>query len=599
MRIGPPAGTSFVKNLRRLIALVRPYRLQVLAALGLAILASFLNLPVPFIIQKAIDGVVEKEMAAWPGLALGLLIVFAAQASVHFGRAFLIDRVGQKIGSDLRHLLYSRLQQVGLCYYDKTPTGAILSRLMDDVGVVQTLITSNTLTILTDLCTALAVAAILLGRSVLFCLAVLAMLPVYAIVFRCFGSRIRQSSEEVRERLDTVFGHLKQKFDGILVVKSFAREESEINAFASEIHAAHRPRLDVERMSAAFSNLSLLLQGLGASLIFALGVLEALHGRMTPGEVISMTALAGLLFAPAARLADLTSAFHRASVSVDRLHEILDQETEMSTPGRPLSLGQAHGLVEFDGVNFSYRPGEPVLRDVRLLIKPGTKVALVGPTGSGKSTLLNLLLRFYDPIQGEIRLDGTPIGRLALPDLRRQIGLVPQDAVIFRESLADNIRYGALEADDRQVEEAAKAALVHEFARKLPQGYKTRIGEGGFKLSQGERQRVAIARAICKNPAVVVLDEATSSLDSSSEALIQAALANLFRNRTVFVIAHRMCTVTDADVIVVLREGKIVQIGKHDELMASRAGLYRWLYERQVGSWEEPRTVREPLLSSA
>jgi ATP-binding cassette, subfamily B, bacterial MsbA len=304
------------------------------------------------------------------------------------------------------------------------------------------------------------------------------------------------------------------------------------------------------------------------------------------------------LLTPATRLADLTSLFQQAAASIDRLGEILDQESDVREAERPLALGRARGLVEFDRITFAYQPGRPVVHDIRLRVEPGMKVALVGPTGCGKSTLINLLMRFYDPTWGEVRLDGTPLPRLALADVRRQIGVVPQETVIFRQSLADNIRYGVPDAEDRQVEEAARAALVHDFAVSLPQGYATVVGEGGHRLSQGQRQRVAIARALCKNPALVVLDEATSSLDTRSETFVQAALANLLRGRTSFIIAHRLSTIFDADLIVVLSEGRVVQMGTHPELLAEHGGLYHALCARQFGD-VRARRGRRPVAASA
>jgi ABC-type multidrug transport system fused ATPase/permease subunit len=387
----------------------------------------------------------------------------------------------------------------------------------------------------------------------------------------------------VRSQLDAIFGQLKQKFDGALVVKAHACEEDEITRFSAQIAAAHETRLRLERMNSAFSSVNLLLSGVGSSLVFAVAAWEASWGRMTPGEVVLMASMAVLVFAPVARLADLASVYEQARASMNRLNEIIDQAPAIPDLARPLPLLSATGLVEFKEVGFHYEEGQPVLADISFRIEPGMKVAIVGPTGSGKTTLMNLLMRFYDPTSGAIRLDGEALDRLAVGDLRKQIGIVAQEPVIFRQSLADNIRYGAGNVSQTVVEAAARAALVDEIAAGLPNGYQTLIGEGGYKLSQGERQRIAIARALCKNPALVVLDEATSSLDAPSEALIQAALANLLRGRTAFIIAHRLATVADADLIVVLDQGRVVQVGKHTDLLAQPDGLYGQLLRGQFG----------------
>jgi subfamily B ATP-binding cassette protein MsbA len=555
-----------------------------LLACGLALLTCLLNLPIPLLVRGLIDRTAAGEgPLVLPAYVSGLLAVCLIQAAVNLGNARIMGRVGLEIARDLRHGLYARLQRIGVSYYDKTPAGVILSRLTDDVTAVQNLISGQTLAILTDLGTAVVVSLLLLWQSPRLFLLAAAFVPVYVVSLRWFGCRIRSGVTQVRERLDTVFSHLKAKIDGVLVVKACGREEAEMAEFSAQIGAAHAPRVQVERMAAALANVSLAISGLGVALVFAAGAAEAVNGRLSPGAVAASAALAALLFGPLARLADLTSVFHTASVSVSRLGDVLDREPDVPEPEQPVPLGRARGLVEFDQVGFGYKVGQPVLWDVRLRIEPGMRVALVGPTGCGKTTLVNLLQRFYDPTWGEIRLDGVPLCRLALAELRRQIGVVPQEPVLFRGTLADNIRYGVPEADQSRLEAAAKAALVHDFVSRLPDGYATIIGEGGYKLSQGERQRVAIARALCKDPALVMLDEATSSLDTAGEALIQSALANLLRGRTSFIIAHRLATVTSADLIVVLDGGEVVQLGTHAELFADPDGPYRNLCLRQFG----------------
>ncbi len=579
-----------MNTLRRIAGWLAPYRTLMVLALLLTTLAALCNLPVPLLVQELIDRVVTRgQWRTLPFYAAGLLLVFAAQAGLVLCNGLLIGRIGQGVVRDLRHSLYDRLQRLSLAYYDKTPSGAILSRLMDDVGAIQIFVTSQTFTILTDLGTTVAISALLLARDWRLALVVLCITPLFAVNFRFFMKQIRATSTIIREKMDLLFGNLKAKLDGTIVIKAYAREPEEIADFAMQLDDVHVPRVKESNLGAAFSNISAAIGGVGTALVFAVGAWEVLRGRLTPGQVISTSALSGMVFGPVARLADLAYVFEQTAASVGRLGEILDLKPDVREPTPqevqtpPEHAGHVRGAIEFDRVGFSYVPRQPVVWDIRLNVEPGMKIALVGPTGCGKSTLVNLLMRFYDPGWGEIRLDGVPIQRMPTRRLRQQIGVVLQDPVVFRLTLADNIRYGAPGASDAAVEAAARAALVHNYAMALPEGYQTLVGEGGFKLSQGERQRLAIARALCIAPAVVVLDEATSSLDTASESLIQAALANLLHGRTALIIAHRLSTIVDADRIVVMDGGLIVQVGTHAELLDDRSGLYRQLCARQFG----------------
>jgi len=574
-----------VHTFRRIWRWLRPYRHWVLVASLFTGLGCILNLLAPLLVQELIDQVITagnwERLAFYP---LALFAVFVGQAVLGMVNGLVISHVGQSLVRNLRHEVYDKLQRLGLSFYDKTPTGSIIARIMDDVGAIQMFVTGQSFSILTDLATTVAITILLFTRNFRLALIMLAIVPLYALNFRYFMTQIRQTSQVIREKMDVLFGHLKEKLDGVLVIKAHATESSERTGFVAELEDAHGPRVRESRLRASFGNLSGAISGVGTSLVFGVCGFEVLAGRMTPGEVVSTAALAGLLFGPIARLADLAYVFEQAGASVDRLGEILDLEPEVAEPTNPEPLVRACGHVAFDRVGFGYVPGQPVVWDIRLDLQPGQKVALVGPTGCGKTTLVNLLLRFYDPTWGEVRLDGTSLRNLASADLRRQIGVVLQEPMIFRASVADNIRYGNPQATDEQVEAAARAALVHDFASALPQGYKTIVGEGGHKLSQGERQRLAIARALCLDPALVIFDEATSSLDSASEALIQAALVNLLRGRTALIIAHRLSTIVDSDQIVVMEGGLIIQKGSHAQLMANRDGLYAQLCLRQFGA---------------
>lgn len=538
----------------------------------------------PLIVQGLVDDVVAPR--AWdqlPWYAAALGAVFAAQAAIGFANTMVVGHVGQRLVRDMRHQLYDRLQQLSLGYYDRTPTGAIISRMMDDVGAIQTFVTGQTFTILTDLGTTFAIAGLLFWRNWRLALVVVLFAPLYGLNFRFFMKKIRATNKIIRERMDILFGHLKEKLDGVAVVKAHAREAAEVVGFVAELDDAHGPRVQEVRLRTAFGNLSAAISGLGTASVFGMGAMEVLHGRMSPGEVISTAALAGMLFGPIARLADLAYVFEQAGASVDRVGEILDLKPEVAEPEQPVTLDRIRGEVRFDQVRFAYGDGPTVLDGIDLHIRPGQKVALVGPTGCGKTTMVSLLLRFYDVNSGAILLDGVPIGRLNSRAVRRRVGIVPQEPVVFRGTIAENIRYGNPEATDDQTEAAARAALVHDFTMELPDGYATIVGEGGHKLSQGQRQRLSIARALCMDPALVILDEATSSLDTLSEALIQKALKNLLAGRTAIIIAHRLSTIVDSDLIVVMEQGRIVQQGAHADLIADPIGKYHRLCVSQFG----------------
>jgi ABC-type multidrug transport system fused ATPase/permease subunit len=566
-----------------------PYRFRLTAATALAIAACSLALVGPLLIQRLLTGAGRgHNLTSLIVPACLLAIAVILHAILSSTNSWLLGSIALEIGRKLRLTLYSRLHQMPVAWFDRTPGGAIISRLMDDVAVIQGIASSQTLVTLIDLGIAFGAAMWLCTRSWKLALVIILIVPLYAVIFRFFTRRIRAGSFDIRRQLDQLFGGLKQKIDGIHVIRATAAEAAEISQFTRQIGQLHVPRLQVNGLGISFSNLCAGLGGIGASLLFAIGAAEVSSGQLTVGELIAACVLCGLLFAPIARFSDLAAQYHQAFASFTRLGELLNQpidgdllessafSTQITAPAR------LAGAISFRHVSFAYVPGQPVLKDFSLHIKAGSKVALVGRTGSGKTTVMNLLLRFYEPSTGCVFIDDQPLCEYSNSSLRQHIGVVSQEPVIFRGTLADNIHYGTPAASSQQITAAAEAALIHDFALSLPEKYKTFVGEGGHPLSQGQRQLIALARLFCKDPSIILLDEATSSLDRTSETLVQQALDRLLAGRTTLIIAHRLATVQAADAIVVMDDGQIVETESHANLLAAENGVYRRLHDSQL-----------------
>ncbi len=564
---------------------IRPYVPFLIGALGLTIVLTVLALLPPLIMRALIDRVFTAgDWRLLIPLVVAHMLIPLMSGSISFFNTLVIAYTGRRLVFDVRTQMYRHLLRLSMKFHGDMSSGAVMSRLMSDVNMVQNLITGNTITLVTDVVSFLFAGVVTFTLNWKMAVLLWLMLPLYVLNYKFFVKRIRRSNIAFRRVMDRIAGSLQERLSGTRRVRAFVREKDETEKFLDDTQESLRHSMTGTVQSVSFSTTSRLIWGIGTTLLYILGVYFALHGEMTYGSVTAFMAYVGQLFGPALRFTELANQLEQVMVSVDRIFEILGTEPDITEKPDAVSVAKIRGHVHFDHVTFGYKPDEPVIRNVNLEIPEGKMVALVGHTGCGKTTLSALLMRLWDVQEGRILVDRHDIRDVTLRSLRRQVGVVLQDPVLFNATIAENIRYGVPEATMDEVIAAAKAAEIHQMIVNLPDGYDTELGgESGIKLSVGEKQRVAIARAIITNPGILVLDEATSSLDSESEALIQKALATVMEERTSLVIAHRLSTIVEADLIVVMDQGEVIECGSHAELIAS-GGHYASLYEQQRGS---------------
>ena len=577
---------SLAKTLGRILEFARPYRARLAAAIVLTLLGTAVGLVVPLGLQRLLDSVFEAANGPLLNtLALALLGLFALQAVLGFGGTYLMDWTGERVVTDLRQRLYGHLHRLGLRFFADQRTGEITSRLTNDVSKVQSAATSDLAEVLRLSLTLVGSVALMLALNWRLSLVIFAVVPPIAIAMRYFGQVVRNLSRTIQDQLADTTAVAEEAITAVRVVQAFGREPYEVGRYRDAVESLFGTSKRRAWIVAAFWNSVGLAFSVALVVIFWYGGREVLQNRLTAGELVAFIFYALNIARSVAGAGRLYTSFQSAAGASDRLFELLDTEPEILERPGAVVLEDVKGRVGLAGVGFAYESGQPILRDVTVRAAPGETVALVGPSGAGKTTLLNLIPRFYDADAGTVRIDGTDVKDATLASVRDAVAVVAQDVELFGVSLRDNIRYGRLGATDLEVEAAARAAHAHGFIAALPEGYDTPVGERGVKLSGGQRQRVAIARALLKDPPILLLDEATSALDAASEAAVQEALSQLMRGRTTFVIAHRLATVRDADRIVVLEDGRVVESGTHDELVAL-GGLYADLAERQFDAYD-------------
>ena len=587
--------------LRRLFRYLAPYWKQLVLTATLLVLLTVFELLPPLFQKQIVDEVIgTRDLSRLGVLIAGLVGVYALIQVANSGDLYMRHALGQRFIFDLRVRLYSYLQRLSLSFFERTSTGELMSRVTNDVNALENFVTHGTSFMAVDLMRLMGTAIILFFLEWRLALLVLIPVPILAIGMRWFNTRVRSVYRRVRDRLGDINAKLQDNLAGIQVIQAFGREANELERFTAESQRYYEARVRGIRYWSSFFPAMYFIASLGSVLVLGVGAVMVVRGQLSLGSMVAFLSYVVSFYQPIRRLTEIDNVFQEAIAAGERIFELLDEVPEIEDTPDAVALPRLRGEVRFQDVHFRYGTAsvgasgtiapqvgnlpqaEPeVLHDVEFHIAPGEVVALVGPSGAGKTSIANLLCRFYDPIQGQVTVDGYDLRRVQIKSLRRQIAVVLQDTFLFNTTVRENLLYGKPDAGEEEMIAAAQAAYAHDFIMALPQGYDTEIGERGVKLSGGQKQRLALARAILADPRILILDEATSSVDAEAEYLIQQALDEVLKGRTALVIAHRLSTIRNADKIIALEGGRIREVGDHQELL-SRGGLYSQLYRRQI-----------------
>jgi len=574
----------------RIASLLAPRWKSMVLGVAAAVASAGLDLLQPWPLKIVVDYVVGSKAAPqWLPedkflvlniAALSIVAIAVLGAIASYVENVLTTSVGQWVTHDLRTTLYDHVQRLSLTYHDKSRTGDLVSRVTNDIDTIQSFITSTLLGAFIDVVTLVGMIVIMGAINFKFTLVALAIAPfLFAFVYK-YTHAIKTLTRAVRKKESEIASNVQEVFSSIRVVKAFASENYERRRFERESMESVELTLRAKALKAGLSPTVDIIVAIGSALVLWYGARLALQGTLTAGSLIVFLVYLGKLYSPIRGLSKLPDTFSKPAVAFERIQEVMDVEVKDPDRKKPQKAAPFIGLVEFEDVSFSYRQDQPILQNINFRIEPGQTAAFVGPTGAGKTTIVSLIPRFYEPTTGIIRIDGTDIRTMKRRSLRKQIGFVLQDTILFRTTVFNNIAYGRPSATREEIIEAARQANAHDFILEMPDGYDTLIGERGVTLSGGQRQRIGIARAIVRNAPILILDEPSSGLDSSSEALIFDALEKLMEGRTCIVITHRLNTIRHADVIFVLKDGQIVEQGTHGKLVAN-GGVYSELHATQ------------------
>lgn len=573
----------------RTIRYIKPYLPRLLGAGICTIGATGGTVYLPWIIKDIVDDVLSnKDLEMLNYIALSIIAVFIIRGIFYYGQSYLMNYVGQHVVIDIRKEVFEKLQRLSMSFYDRNKTGTIMSYVTNDVSALQSAMVENIVEMITEGVILVSSIGMMMYLDWKLFLLTVCTFPFVLGFIDMFGKRIRKNGSRIQEVTADITSVLQETVSSARVIKSFVRQDYEIRRFDRENINNFNANMKNARLMATLTPTIELVAALGVTLVIWYGGRSVIDGSMTAGALVAFLTYAVNISNPIKRLSRVIGNIQKAMAAAQRVFKVLDMVEEVKDAPDAEKLPPVRGYVEFKNVSFAYNKDEQVLDDVSFSVQPGQIVALVGPSGAGKSTVASLLPRFYDVTGGSITIDGRDLRSVTLNSLREQVGIVPQETILFNGSVYDNILYGRLDATQEEVEAAAKAANAHSFIMELPQGYDTMLGDRGVNISGGQRQRIAIARAILKNPQILILDEATSALDTESERVVQEALDRLMVGRTSFVIAHRLSTIKNADRILVMEKGRLAESGSHGELMA-RGGLYAHLYSIQYRSKEESK----------
>lgn len=566
----------------RLLRYLAPHKKAMAASIGLMCIAAVAAQFGPYFFKIAIDeGIPNRDFQLINYLGLGFLALAFVNWLCARWRTLIMSRVGQSVLYTMRMQLFSHIQSLSFRFYDSRPAGKIMVRITSDVNTLNQLLTNGVVNMVSELFNLAVIVVLMLSMHTKLALLSFTILPILGVFAVALRPQIRRRWYKVRLKLSNINANLNESIMGIRVTQAFVREQKNQRHFEGLNVALRDSCMDAIKLNALFMPIVEIIAAVGTGLVIWYGTGMIRTGVLTVGILVAFLNYLWRFWAPINMLADFYTQIQTAMASAQRVFEILDTKPEIKDAPGAIELPPIRGEVAFEHVNFGYDPGQVVLRDFSLKVKPGETIALVGPTGAGKSSIINLLTRFYDPQSGRITIDGKDIKKVTVESLRSQIGIVLQDTFIFSGPIRENLRYGKLDASMQEIIDAAQIANAHEFIMNFPEGYSTEVEERGAKLSVGQRQLLSFARALLLDPRILILDEATSSIDTETEILIQEALARLLVGRTSFVIAHRLSTIQNADQIVVVDHGRIMEQGTHRELLC-RKGIYRDLFEAQM-----------------